>query len=423
MTHPSSSHEQTAAEAEQPSDPSRWDFWHEWMRRSQRGPAWRQVGTGALDALEAQVDKGWLSRTIEKYTGAGEDYTLPPFLFLAPVHTIAFAELLELVLRLDILTGKLGTERLCGILDRDPMPYQLMHLRVQLEVGALAMWRRQDVAFERLSSAGGAADVVIGQEPTEIVVETKAVLLDDRTRDHHSATDLILARLHDLEMRYQIECAGDFEEQIEGPDLDSFLISAEICARQAHETGNQQILEAWGARITFSPPGQELLSGLHGAVHHSLGWHRTERILRKKAWQSRHQKSVWLRVDALDGLWQFTPWSRLELPDKLLTLVGPIRQALETDEHVAGVVITSGPAHAQSVFYGESAHLGDSYALRRLIEPLRVRETMIIPLSDRVLEAAEMWRDLYDNESSWLDWALESRGLPTVDEIFSPSGS
>lgn len=412
----------STADAELEPDPSSWKFWREWMNRSQRGPAWRQVGSWAFNELEAQVGDVWLTRTIEKYSRAGEEKILPPIIFLAPSHTIAFAELLELVLRLDLLKDRPGCHRLRAILDGDPMPHQLMHLRVQLEVGALTMRRRQDVAFELSSDTGGAADVVIGEEPARIVVETKVVLFDDRTRNHHSATDQLFRYLHDLELRYQIECAGDFEEKLEGANLDSFLISADICARQAHDTGDQQTLEGWGSRITFSPTGHEMESGLHGAVHRSLGWHRTEHILRKKAWQTRHQPSVWLRVDALDGLWQFTPWSRLDLSAKLQSLVGPVRAALETDEHLGGVVITSGAGHAQGLFHGESSRVEDCYALRRLIEPLRVRETMIIPMNSGAAPAAEMWRDLYDEEPTWLDWALERKGLPSVQEIFVPSG-
>lgn len=388
------------------------------MSRSQRGMAWQETGKWALDALEAQLDETWLSRTIEKYSRAGEEYILPSFIFLAPAHTIAFAELLELVLRLELLGEAPGVQQLRTVLNGDPMPHLLMHLRVQLEVGAFARRQGQAIAFELPADSGGAADVVIGQARSRMVVETKAVLLDDGTRQHHAATDFLIARLHHLEMRYQVECAGYFEEKIEGSDLDTFLISAEVCARQARETGNQQLLEGWGARVMFSPPGQELQSGFHGAVHHSLGWHRTARILRKKAWQSRHQEYVWLRLDALDGLWQFTPWSRLELPDKLQALVGPVRQALQTDAHVGGVVITSGPAHAQSVFYGESAHVEDCYALRRLIDPLRVRETMIIPMRSGAAPAAEMWSALYDQEPSWLGWALDKKGLPSVIDIF-----
>lgn len=402
-------------------EPEEWDFWRDWMNHSQRGPAWRQVGNWAFDAIEARVDEGWLGRTIEKYSRAGEEYILPSIIVLAPAHTIAFAELLELALRLSQLNDQPGMQKARTILNADPMPHQLLHLRVQLEVGALAQRHTKEVAFERPSSGGGAADVVIGRKPSEIIVETKAVLLDDRTRAHYRATDHLFAYLHDLELRYRVQCSGRFGRRLEGQDLDSFLIATEICARTARDEGERQVLEAWGCRVTFSPEGLELGTGLHGPVHETLAWRRTERILRKKSQQARHQSGVWLRVDALDGLWQSTPWASMELEGKLQTLVGPIQHALESDHHVDGIVITSGAARAQGTFVDESVTIENCFAFRRVLEPMRVRETMIVPLRPAGSRAAEMWQTLYDDEASWLDWALQTRNLPSAEEIFGPN--
>ena len=366
--------------------------------------------------LESQVEDEWLSRTIQKYLQENTDYILPSIVVLASSHTIALAELLELTLGLELLNPADGIDQLQTILDRDPSPGQLMHLRLQLEVGALAAHAGQHVTFELPSKEGsGPADVVMGLDVEKVVVEAKAILLDDPTRVHHDSTDRLFERLHEFELRYQVECAGDFEEKLEGADLESFLLTAEVCARKAHELHDRQVMEGWGSSVMF---GEGLGSGLHGPVHRTLTWRRTRWILRKKAWQSRHQVSVWLRVDALDGLWQFTPWANMALPNKLETLMDPVREALASFPHVAGIVITSGAAHAQSVFFGESFRQEDSYALRRLIEPLRVRETMIITMNQEAASAAEMWCRLYDEEPAWLKWALQREGLPSANEIF-----
>jgi hypothetical protein len=34
-------------------------------------------------------------------------------------------------------------------------------------------------------------------------------------------------------------------------------------------------------------------------------------------------------------------------------------------------------------------------------------------------EQAGIWRELYNAEESWLDWALKQAGLPPRDQIFS----
>jgi hypothetical protein len=60
-----------------------------------------------------------------------------------------------------------------------------------------------------------------------------------------------------------------------------------------------------------------------------------------------------------------------------------------------------------------------TFGLRRLITPLRVRETLIIP-ADRNCSAAvaETWRSLYADEPNWLAWALDRVDLPSPKEIF-----
>jgi hypothetical protein len=63
----------------------------------------------------------------------------------------------------------------------------------------------------------------------------------------------------------------------------------------------------------------------------------------------------------------------------------------------------------------ESAHGG--VALRRLIAPMRVLETMMIPLRTSPDQSALMWADVYDDEPSWLDAALQEAGLPSGDSV------
>lgn len=83
-------------------------------------------------------------------------------------------------------------------------------------------------------------------------------------------------------------------------------------------------------------------------------------------------------------------------------------------------MLSSGALLAQGEFRGESARTPDEcYALRRVLPAVRVRETMIIPLTPCGREQARTWRDLYNSEESWLDWALKQAGLPPRDQIFS----
>jgi hypothetical protein len=119
------------------------------------------------------------------------------------------------------------------------------------------------------------------------------------------------------------------------------------------------------------------------------------------------------------GMWQFTPWSNAGLRAKIDEIVPLIRQALDQIPGSDGAVLTGGGVLAQGDFYGESARgVQDYYALRRVLPARRVRETMIVPVTARGCSQAGIWRELYNTEESWLDWALSRAGLRPCADIF-----
>ena len=129
----------------------------------------------------------------------------------------------------------------------------------------------------------------------------------------------------------------------------------------------------------------------------------------------------WLRVDILDGTWHFTPWARAVLRAKIDEMAKQVRPLLSQVPGITGVVLSSGAGVAQGQFYGESARSsGNSYGIRRALPAVRVRETMIVPVSAAGRDQARFWLDLYDAEESWLNWALQRCRLPALTEVFPP---
>ena len=94
-------------------------------------------------------------------------------------------------------------------------------------------------------------------------------------------------------------------------------------------------------------------------------------ILRKKAQQAAAAGATWICAEVLDGLWQFTPWARWNLPAKSEAIAAQVRQALGGIEGIHGAVLSCGPAMAQGEFVGESTRLADGgFALRRVFAPV-----------------------------------------------------
>jgi hypothetical protein len=56
-------------------------------------------------------------------------------------------------------------------------------------------------------------------------------------------------------------------------------------------------------------------------------------------------------------------------------------------------------------------------SLRRQLDALRARETIVVPLSPAGTRHARLWAGLYDAEAAWIPAALQAASLPGVDLI------
>jgi hypothetical protein len=122
-----------AAGADPP--PLSWEILHGMMDSPNgRSDEWRHAGHWALDALEAELGTGWPEAVRAKNPTGGA-----PHLAMAAGHAVAYAEILELALRLRLLSNVNGHAKLWRTLRKDPRPEQLLHCGLQLEVAGLAL--------------------------------------------------------------------------------------------------------------------------------------------------------------------------------------------------------------------------------------------------------------------------------------------
>lgn len=91
-------------------DPGAWQTWEGLIDDGLRNEAWKSAGRWAIDRLNHHLGPTWPRRAWTKYQ-------LPTFLVWSPAHAIAFAQLLELALRLDLLADCPGQENCVGSSD------------------------------------------------------------------------------------------------------------------------------------------------------------------------------------------------------------------------------------------------------------------------------------------------------------------
>jgi len=202
---------------------------------------------------------------------------------------------------------------------------------------------------------------------------------------------------------------------------DRWLEELEVVASQVAADRVARPVDHPGSRVQVLPGG-EVPAGTSfiGPIAAHRGWPRTVAKLREKAEQARLSGARWLRADVLDGLWQFTPWAQWPLPAKTQELAGATRAALGQVDWLDGVVLSSGLAVGQGQFTAESFRTDDgAMGLRRLVDPVRVREVIVIPIRPDGVDVASRWVELYGAEEGWLEWALNKVGLPSAGEVLT----
>jgi hypothetical protein len=111
---------------------------------------------------------------------------------LAIGHPAAYFELIELALWLEALRDCEGFADLLRSLKRDARDDVVPHLRLELEVGALAVAAGYGVRFERpVPDSSKNSDVTIDLgEGQPLLVEARVILQDDRAVANSRFTDL-----------------------------------------------------------------------------------------------------------------------------------------------------------------------------------------------------------------------------------------
>jgi hypothetical protein len=341
-------------------------------------------------------------------------------------HTVAYAEFVELALRLELLCNHEGFAPVRDALKCDPREQQIPHLRLQLEVGALASKAEYGVRFERpIPDSSKISDITIDLNKDEsLLVEAMVVLPDDRAVAINRFTDEAFQSIQMICGKHGVECSGDISEVLDEPKLAELLGTVETHAQMVKAGGVTPRLQMHGAQLQVSRRGSSADKGLHGPAITGDLWPRIADRLERKAQQTQGAQNVWLRICALQGLWLFTHWASLPLADKLTSMRQNILSQLSDHPHVDGVVISSASAWPQGMIVPDEYEdeLG-GFALRRAIPPMMARETLIVPLhmDTETRRHAHVWRDLYASEPDWLDHALAKFDLPMVSEIFATS--
>jgi len=390
-----------------------WSYWRDRMRQSTRCDAGRAAGLWALGVLEEHLGTDWIARVVAK------DGALPPEVWMAWFHAVAYAELLAMGASLELSRELPGHARVRRSLATDVREEARQHALLLLELGMLSRHAGGAVALEPRGTQGQPpADVRIELDDTLMLVEARAILFDDGMRAGRELSDRLSEQINQITFLNGAHLVGAVTGTLHEEltvTLPSAIDVAARVARLEHRAVRvehpEADLEVLPQDLAQTGTGWELPGG------ETRGWPRVSQILRAKSSQMVRSGAEWLRVDLMNGLWQFSQWSQSPLGPKTEGMAAAVREALGGLSGVRGVVLSSGCATTLSRLQGASTMVDGAYGLVRDFGHFKGRETLVIPLVEGTEAETLAWVHIYDGEPTWLDAALEELGHPPMSEL------
>jgi hypothetical protein len=294
------------------------------------------------------------------------------------------------------------------------------HVLLQLEVARAARRLAVSASFEPNVPGGDRkADLLLndGVAPNQLV-ETMTLLRAVPDMDWHDYEDSLTRAMFSVEHEHGVSTAMLLTNHMDEVETETWLTQITEAAARVRATGISETVEASGNTVAVHAQSLELgMARFTGASWFTDGWRRLGRALREKARQSAGPMPAWLRIDAADGFFQFTDWTKHSWPDRICELRDAVaREGLDDLTHLQGVVLSCGSAVCLGATDPQQedrdAEAAGAVGLRKLLAPHLVRETFIIPLRDEAGSWAVRWHEAYRTEPVWLDDDLAALGLP-----------
>lgn len=369
----------------------------------------------ALTRLRTLLGNSWLDR---QYRKQGR---LPGELLFAGTHRCALPQALWFVLRLDHVVTEPTFAKVKAELRRGADSALWRHTLLQLEVARAAEDQGNAVTFEpAIPGSKKNGDLLIdGGTDGAWMVETTTVPRAAVDLGWEDYEDQFKTAIRRIELRHGVTCVVVLNDHMAQDDTGAWLAAVEAAAESTTGLTRAYAVPSEIGVVTVHreavPPGTAVFTG---AVQYRNGWHRLGRTLSGKASQVRGPWPAWIRVDCLDGLFQFTDWAKMVPQERLAAVGAAIRDNVQWPGNAEGVVLSTGPAVSIGATNPTAAEATvqtlDGAFVRRLLAPHLVRETFVVPLREHGNDRAGWWARAYGREPEWLDQDLERAGQPRL---------
>lgn len=300
------------------------------------------------------------------------------------------------------------------------------HLDVVLEVTGMALRDDWFVESEVATGDGRLPDLRLSKGTVSHVVEVTTQGMDRESRALDRQGEAVFADQSAVEHRYQVQCVTRETCLLTEEQLQQFMTAMEETARMVADHGGSRNADLGFASVVVYPDGERTENVVNeGPMIPRDLWPRFAQRLHEKARATSSAGSSWIRVDESGGLLMLTPAVHWSIEQQLSALQGNVVVELGEYHHVEGVVISHGAEpdwSPQRREQGVVDQTSGAVALECRLPGGRRRRTFVIPvhqgprivLPDHLVMRPDRW---YDREGSWLDWALNRVGQPSVTRL------
>lgn len=294
---------------------------------------------------------------------------------------------------------------------------------LQLEVAGFAARDGWDVELEPSLASGKRADLRLTRGRSSFLVESTLLGLSQGFQQVNEYSDRTMSALRNIASRNGLAVSGELQVVIPDEALKGWLKSVETTAESLGRSRLSAVIEVpGGGRIKLEATPTSERSGLSGPRHVGDETRRLVRTLDRKARQGSGEEPLWIRLDEGGAIWHLSLPSvlpnRREMHDRLATV---ILEVVDRHPHVAGVVMSEQPMAGTGGGGLERWTLagGRAVGLRQPVAFGFGRETVVVAGTESFsAEQMGAWISWYEEEPTWLDWALSVHGQGAVAGLF-----
>ena len=282
-----------------------------------------------------------------------------------------------------------------------------------------AGWQSQ---FEPKLRNSKKADVRLMRESNQILVETVSMRISVREQEAQTFFHTLGMKILLLETHYAVHISGSLGNPLSPEESDRWSQEIEAAAQSVARNGIIRLVSNHaGGRLEIArEPTTAGTVHLEGAPVMEDGWGRLVARLNDKASQAKDAGPVWVRLEEFSGLWHFTPLQGMTLQEKLDVLLPALQKELASFPDLAGVIVAPAILWSGNTAPEElSARIErkGGIAVRSPLPGYRVREGVIVTQAGQAQQEARIFADWYEQEATWLDWALEQLGHPPFHSL------